>query len=150
MKSLTNYIAERWVDVHDEDTDEHFTVWIEDETEEQVKARLDRVQKQQEEYERTQKEWKSLRDQWWKYEDEKDEILGEIRNIKANYKQLTIDMEDELGQLISKGEDPDDRAQHYGEELDKLSQQKDKLLVKLHKIEDKIAEITQKMDDLYA
>lgn len=149
MKSLKSYINERYTTIEDDATGEYITIWVDDEDEGIINKRLEQAEQNKEEYLNTENEWKSLRDKLWDLEDKKDDLVDEIRSLKANYKQLSLDMDDELGQLISKGEDPDKKAQEYGKEMEEILSKKEKLVKELKKIDSEIYNLNKKLNKLF-
>lgn len=143
MKSLSNYIYEstedgkngHWEDFVDEDTGEIVTMWVNDLTPEEIAAK----EKEREESVRTyyekqrqenakRKELKldELDDTVWNLEEQ-------LKNLNREYRDLRIDMEEELGYLYSQGKEAEAEklAQKYGDRENKIVKQQETLRKKL-------------------
>ena len=102
MKTLSNYIKEsmdksqnskngHFEEFVDEETGELVTLWIEDKTEEIVKA----------------------------VKDELDGAKDELKSLKSELRELQYGMEDEIGQATS-DEERDKLGNQYGEKLEDI------------------------------
>lgn len=166
MKSLVNVLNEsinkpiveseedgkdgHWEEFMDEDTGEIIKLWRSD-IDPNKEAKLMQAAKQSEEdteWERLYKKEKAITDKQWELKDQARDLSDQIKDLKRNYQELRIDMEEELGQLYSKGEEAkgDEKAQEYGkqfndieEEIDKLSKQLKPIKIQISKYDEEIA-----------
>lgn len=143
MKSLLKYIKEssedgkngHWEDFVDEDTGEIVSMWVNDPTPEE----LEKQEKEREEninswYEKRKKEDElrkklqldKLDDDVWNYEQQ-------LKDLNNEYRELRIDMEEELGYLYSQGDEVEAEklAQKYGAKENKIVKQQESIRKKL-------------------
>lgn len=143
MKSLHKYIMEssedgkngHWEDFVDEDTGEIVSMWVNDPTPEE----LEKQEKEREEninswYEKRKKEDElrkklqldKLDDDVWNYEQQ-------LKDLNNEYRELRIDMEEELGYLYSQGDEVEAEklAQKYGAKENKIVKQQESIRKKL-------------------
>lgn len=143
MKSLHKYIMEssedgkngHWEDFVDEDTGEIVSMWVNDPTPEE----LEKQEKEREEninswYEKRKKEDElrkklqldKLDDDVWNYEQQ-------LKDLNNEYRELRIDMEEELGYLYSQGDEAEAEklAQKYGAKENKIAKQQESIRKKL-------------------
>ena len=141
MKDLYKYLLEsekdgkggHYEDFVDEDTGEIVTLWVPDPDPELEKKKWEIYQKHKEEIQKlydkcaeldkeNKKKLEKLEDEMWGYEQD-------LKNAKRNYRQLQIDMEEELGQLYTSGKEyeAEEKAQEYGSQFNDLSDEIDSL-----------------------
>lgn len=143
MKSLLKYIKEssedgkngHWEDFVDEDTGEIVSMWVNDPTPEE----LEKQEKEREEninswYEKRKKEDElrkklqldKLDDDVWNYEQQ-------LKDLNNEYRELRVDMEEELGYLYSQGNEVEAEklAQKYGAKENKIVKQQESIRKKL-------------------
>lgn len=124
-----------WEDFVDEDTGEIVTMWVNDPTPEEIDAKEKErkegarayYEKQKKENEmRKQLKLDELDDMVWDYEQQ-------LKGLNKDYRDLRIDMEEELGQLYSSGKETEaeNLAQQYGARENKLVKQQESLRKKL-------------------
>ena len=149
MKDLYKYIKEsaedgkngHWEDFVDEDTGEIVTMWVNDPTPEDITAKEKEREenarsyygKQQKENEmRKQLKLDELDDVVWDYEQQ-------LKDLNREYRDLMIDMEEELGQLYSSGKDAEAEkfAQKYGEQENRIVKKQESLRKKLASVKKK-------------
>ena len=157
MKNLHSYIKEsaedgkngHWQEFADEDTGEIVSMWVPDPDPELEKLKWEIYQQYNKEVEalhkkcleaekRNTKELQKFEDELWRYEQE-------LKDANRNYRQLQIDMEEELGQLMSAGKEAEaeEKAQDYGVELEQTAD-------KISELKDKIKKLQPKIDNLNA
>ena len=160
MKDLSNYIKEakrrtpgHWEDFVDEDTGEIVTMWVNDPTPEE----LAQQEKEREEdlkayWEKIEKE-KQFRKQLNidKLEDEIWNIQTQLKDLHTQYRQLQIDQEEELGQLLSAGKEAEaeEKAQEYGEQFNNNADEQERLKKELADAKKKLAIENEKWDNFY-
>ena len=143
MKALYKYVKEsaedgkngHWEDFVDEDTGEIVTMWVNDPTPEDITAKeKEREENARSYYEKQQKENEmrkqlkldELDDVVWDYEQQ-------LKDLNREYRDLRIDMEEELGQLYSSGKEVEAEklAQKYGEQENRITKEQESLRKKL-------------------
>ena len=143
MKALYRYIKEsaedgkngHWEDFVDEDTGEIVTMWVNDPTPEDIAAKeKEREENTHSYYEKQQKE-NEMRKQL-KLDELDDIVWGyeqHLKDLNREYRDLRIDMEEELGQLYSSGKEAEAEklAQKYGEQENRITKEQESLRKKL-------------------
>ena len=143
MKALYKYIKEsaedgkngHWEDFVDEDTGEIVTMWVNDPTPEDITAKeKEREESTRSYYEKQQKENEmrkqlkldELDDVVWDYEQQ-------LKDLNREYRDLRIDMEEELGHLYSSGKEAEAEklAQKYGKQENRIVKEQESLRKKL-------------------
>ena len=143
MKALYKYVKEsaedgkngHWEDFVDEDTGEIVTMWVNDPTPEDITAKeKEREENARSYYEKQQKENEmrkqlkldELDDVVWDYEQQ-------LKDLNREYRDLRMDMEEELGQLYSSGKEAEAEklAQKYGEQENRITKEQESLRKKL-------------------
>ena len=143
MKALYKYVKEsaedgkngHWEDFVDEDTGEIVTMWVNDPTPEDITAKeKEREESARSYYEKQQKENEmrkqlkldELDDVVWDYEQQ-------LKDLNREYRDLRIDMEEELGQLYSSGKEAEAEklAQKYGKQENRIAKEQESLRKKL-------------------
>ena len=143
MKDLYKYIKEsaedgkngHWEDFADEDTGEIVTMWVNDPTPEDITAK----EKEREENARSYYEnWKKENEMRKQLKlDELDDIIWDyeqqLKDLNREYRDLRIDMEEELGHLYSSGKDAEAEklAQKYGKRENRIVKEQESLRKKL-------------------
>ena len=149
MKALYKYIKEsaedgkngHWEEFVDEDTGEIVTMWVNDPTPEDIAAKekereentYSYYEKQQKENEmRKQLKLDELDDIVWDYEQQ-------LKDLNKEYRDLRIDMEEELGQLYSSGKEAEAEklAQKYGKQENRITKEQESLRKKLASVKKK-------------
>lgn len=149
MKDLYKYIKEshedgkngHWEDFVDEDTGEIVTMWVNDPTPEDITAKeKEREENARSYYEKQQKEndmrkqlkLDELDDVVWDYEQQ-------LKDLNREYRDLMIDMEEEVGHLYSSGKDAEAEklAQKYGEQENRIVKKQESLRKKLSSVKKK-------------
>jgi len=124
-----------WEDFVDEDTGEIVTMWVNDPTPEEIAAKeKEREESARAYYEKQQKENEmrkqlkldELDDMVWDYEQQ-------LKDLNREYRDLRIDMEEELGNLYSQGKDAEAEklAQKYGKQENRIAKEQESLRKKL-------------------
>ena len=118
MKALYKYIKEsaedgkngHWEDFVDEDTGEIVTMWVNDPTPEDIAA------KEKEREENTHSYYEQ-----------------QLKDLNREYRDLRMDMEEELGQLYSSGKEAEAEklAQKYGKQENRITKEQESLRKKL-------------------
>lgn len=163
MKNLHSYIKEsaedgkngHWQEFVDEDTGEIVTMWVKDPDPELEKLKWEAYENEQDKQRQLRKKIKEqekdlvkhqekLEDELWRYEQE-------LKDANRNYRQLQIDMEDELGQFYSSGKEKEgeEKAQEYGDQFNKLADEIEDLKNKIKKIQPQIAKLEEQRDKLW-
>jgi len=143
MKDLHKYILEsqedgkngHWKDFVDEDTGEVVTMWINDQTPEEIAAKEKECEENTRSYyEKQQKEndmrkklkLDELDDIVWSYEQQ-------LKDLNKEYRDLRIDMEEELGHLYTSGKEAEAEklAQKYGAQENRIAKEQESLRKKL-------------------
>ena len=143
MKDLYKYIKEssedgkngHWEDFVDEDTGEIVTMWVNDPTPEDITAK----EKEREENTRSYYEnWKKENEMRKQLKlDELDDIIWDyeqqLKDLNREYRDLRIDMEEELGHLYSSGKEAEAEklAQKYGKRENRIVKEQESLRKKL-------------------
>lgn len=149
MKDLYKYIKEshedgkngHWKDFVDEDTSEIVTMQVNDPTPEDIAAKeKEREEDTRSYYEKQQKEndmckqlkLDELDDVVWDYEQQ-------LKDLNREYRDLMIDMEEEVGHLYSSGKDAEAEklAQKYGEQENRIVKKQESLRKKLSSVKKK-------------
>ena len=143
MKALYKYVKEsaedgkngHWEDFVDEDTGEIVTMWVNDPTPEDIAAKeKEREENTHSYYEKQQKE-NEMRKQLKL--DELDDIVWDyeqqLKDLNREYRDLRMDMEEELGQLYSSGKEAEAEklAQKYGKQENRITKEQESLRKKL-------------------
>lgn len=143
MKALYKYVKEsaedgkngHWEDFVDEDTGEIVTMWVNDPTPEDIAAKeKEREENTHSYYEKQQKE-NEMRKQL--KIDELDDIVWDyeqqLKDLNREYRDLRMDMEEELGQLYSSGKEAEAEklAQKYGKQENRITKEQESLRKKL-------------------
>ena len=143
MKALYKYVKEsaedgkngHWEDFVDEDTGEIVTMWVNDPTPEDIAAKeKEREENTHSYYEKQQKE-NEMRKQLKL--DELDDIVWDyeqqLKDLNREYRDLRMDMEEELGQLYSSGKETEAEklAQKYGKQENRITKEQESLRKKL-------------------
>lgn len=143
MKALYKYVKEsaedgkngHWEDFVDEDTGEIVTMWVNDPTPEDIAAKeKEREENTHSYYEKQQKE-NEMRKQLKL--DELDDIVWDyeqqLKDLNREYRDLRMNMEEELGQLYSSGKEAEAEklAQKYGEQENRIVKEQESLRKKL-------------------
>lgn len=143
MKALYKYIKEsaedgkngHWEDFVDEDTGEIVTMWVNDPTPEDIAAKeKEREENTHSYYEKQQKE-NEMRKQL-KLDELDDIVWGyeqQLKDLNREYRDLRMDMEEELGQLYSSGKEAEAEklAQKYGKQENRITKEQESLRKKL-------------------
>lgn len=143
MKALYKYIKEsaedgkngHWEDFVDEDTGEIVTMWVNDPTPEDIAAKeKEREENTHSYYEKQQKE-NEMRKQL-KLDELDDIVWGyeqQLKDLNREYRDLRMDMEEELGQLYSSGKEVEAEklAQKYGKQENRITKEQESLRKKL-------------------
>ena len=149
MKALYKYVKEsaedgkngHWEDFVDEDTGEIVTMWVNDPTPEDIAAKekereentYSYYEKQQKENEmRKQLKLDELDDIVWDYEQQ-------LKDLNREYRDLRMNMEEELGQLYSSGKEAEAEklAQKYGKQENRITKEQESLRKKLASVKKK-------------
>ena len=149
MKDLHKYILEsqedgkngHWKDFVDEDTGEVVTMWINDQTPEEIAAKEKECEENTRSYyEKQQKEndmrkklkLDELDDIVWSYEQQ-------LKDLNKEYRDLRIDMEEELGHLYTSGKEAEAEklAQKYGAQENRIAKEQESLRKKLASVKKK-------------
>jgi len=149
MKDLHKYILEsqedgkngHWKDFVDEDTGEVVTMWINDQTPEEIAAKEKECEENTRSYyEKQQKEndmrkklkLDELDDIVWSYEQQ-------LKDLNKEYRDLRIDMEEELGHLYTSGKEAEAEklAQKYGAQENRIVKEQESLRKKLASVKKK-------------
>lgn len=143
MKALYKYVKEsaedgkngHWEDFVDEDTGEIVTMWVNDPTPEDIAAKeKEREENTHSYYEKQQKE-NEMRKQL-KLDELDDIVWGyeqQLKDLNREYRDLRMDMEEELGQLYSSGKEAEAEklAQKYGKQENRITKEQESLRKKL-------------------
>ena len=143
MKALYKYIKEsaedgkngHWEDFVDEDTGEIVTMWVNDPTPEDIAAKeKEREENTHSYYEKQQKE-NEMRKQL-KLDELDDIVWGyeqQLKDLNREYRDLRMDMEEELGQLYSSGKEAEAEklAQKDGKQENRITKEHESLRKKL-------------------
>ena len=149
MKALYRYIKEsaedgkngHWEDFVDEDTGEIVTMWVNDPTPEDIAAKeKEREENTHSYYEKQQKE-NEMRKQL-KLDELDDIVWGyeqQLKDLNREYRDLRMDMEEELGQLYSSGKEVEAEklAQKYGKQENRITKEQESLRKKLASVKKK-------------
>ena len=143
MKTFTQYIKEsaedgkngHRKDFVDEDTGEIVTMWVNDPTPEDIAAKeKEREENTRSYYEKQQKE-NEMRKQL-KLDELDDIVWGyeqQLKDLNREYRDLRMDIEEELGQLYSSGKEAEAEklAQKYGKQENRIAKEQESLRKKL-------------------
>lgn len=119
----------------DEDTGEIVTVWINDPTPEEIASKEKEREESARSYYEKQQQENDMRKQLKL--DELDDIVWDLeeqlKDLNREYRDLRIDMEEDLGNLYSQGKEAEAEklAQKYGDHENKIVKQQESLRKKL-------------------
>ena len=74
------------------------------------------------------------------------DILDNIKELQMRYNDLMSDMEDELGEIIAKGKNPDKKAQEYGKKMNDIDKEMENLKKEMNVIDNQKAKIKAEID----
>ena len=156
MKSLNTYILEsaedgkngHWEEFVDEDTGEIIKIWKDDPDPEKVKQETEKfmaiVKTWSEKEEQILAKLRPINKELDKLYNEKDEAEDGLRNAKRELRDLRIDMEEEIGQVIGDDAEMDRLGNEYGEKMNELEEEISKWSKKLKELEPKIDPVETK------
>ncbi len=83
----------------------------------------------------------------WKLENDIFDLKRDLKDLQVQKNYMMIDMENEAGQLQSKGKEIDDKfGNEWGEKLNKIDEEIKNLYVEIKKIQDKILPLEIKLN----
>ena len=137
MKSLKEYINEGREEFVDDNTGEIVKMWVD---EKPIQKAIDAIKEDPKEYKKKLDKEKSLCGQLEQLEDKQWELEEELRGKVYELKCLRIDMEEEVGQLYTKGKDIDAEtlAQNYGKQMDQITKEIENLKKQINALQPKI------------
>lgn len=74
------------------------------------------------------------------------DILDNIKELQVRYNDLMSDMENELGEIISKGENPDKKAQEYGKKMNDIDKEMENLKKEMNAIDNQKVKIKAEIE----
>lgn len=166
MKTLSNYIKEsvgnsqngHFEEFVDEETGKITSMWVDQESEEIVKAVKEATPKELQKLKELRKAFDKLDDELWSVRDELSYAKDKLRSLKDELRELQYGMEDEIGGATTDKE-RDELGNEYGEQLEevqnkikeaienieKLAKQKEDLEEKAHIASHKLFEYEKQL-----
>ncbi|MCH5167823.1 MAG: hypothetical protein J1F35_08090 [Erysipelotrichales bacterium] len=141
MKTLKDFLNEKLEEYTDPDTGETFMIERPDTDlgREIANAAKDSDQEKMGELFELNRKYAELDQKRWN-------ILDNIKDLQMRYNDLMNDMEDDLGEIISKGDNPEDKAQEYGKQMNDIDKEIEKLKKEIYNIDNQKAKIKTEID----
>lgn len=151
LPTFDEFLSEGYQEFIDEDTGEIVTMWVEDPSPEEEKKKLEKAKEDSKKYEAACKKEREylaklnpLEDELWSYEDE-------LKRCNAEYRQLKIDMEEEIGSLYSQDKfaEGDELGQSYGVSMERLEKQIKNIKKKMNSVQIKISNLRKSYENIW-
>ena len=151
LTSFANFVNEKYQEFIDPDTCEIVTLWVDDPDPEEEKRKLEKAKEYDKKYEAACKKEKEyfaklnpLEDELWGY-------TSDLKNCQNEYRQLKIDMEEEVGQLYAQGryDEGEQIAQNYGVSIERLEKQIKTLKRSIKSVQSKINTLRKSYDNIW-
>ena len=141
MKTLKDFLNEKLEEYTDPDTGETFMIERPDTDlgREIANAAKDSDQEKMGELFELNRKYTELDQKRWN-------ILDNIKDLQMRYNDLMNDMEDDLGEIISKGDNPEDKAQEYGKQMNDIDKEIEKLKKEIDNIDNQKVKIKNEID----
>lgn len=151
LPMFDEFISEGYQEFIDDETGEIVTMWVEDPDPEEEKKKLEKAKEDSKKYEAACKKEREyitklnpLENELWGYEDE-------LKRCNAEYRQLKIDMEEEIGNLYAqeKFAEGDELGQSYGVSMDRLEKQIKGIKRKMNSVQVKISNLRKAYENIW-
>ena len=149
--SFAEFVNEKYQEFIDPDTCEIVTLWVDDPDPEEEKKKLEKAKEYDKKYEAACKKEKEyfaklnpLEDELWGY-------TSDLKNCQNEYRQLKIDMEEEVGQLYaqSRYDEGEQIAQTYGVSIERLEKQIKTLKRNIKSVQSKINTLRKSYENIW-